>query len=102
MNTAMEDLDLKRYARLLARAVPKIVKTEEENERALAIVQVGIHTSSRGSATEVRESTEGAFPGTIGVPSPKSADFENTGLDGKLPRCDATILHNLPTAGVAE
>src|SRR5216684_9427033 len=38
MNT-IEDLDLKRYGRLLARAVPKVIKTEEENERALAIVE---------------------------------------------------------------
>jgi len=39
MNTTMEDLDLKRYGRLLALTVPKIIKTEEENERALAIVE---------------------------------------------------------------
>src|SRR5437588_5520096 len=39
MSTTMEDLDLKRYGRLLARAVPKVIKTEEENERALAIVE---------------------------------------------------------------
>jgi HTH-type transcriptional regulator/antitoxin HigA len=37
--TESQDLDLKRYGRLLARAVPKIIKTEEENERALAIVE---------------------------------------------------------------
>jgi HTH-type transcriptional regulator/antitoxin HigA len=39
MSATMEDLDLKRYGRLLARAVPKIIKTDEENERALAIVE---------------------------------------------------------------
>lgn len=39
MSTTMEDLDLKRYGRLLAKAVPKVIKTEEENERALAIVE---------------------------------------------------------------
>ena len=39
MSTTMEDLNLKRYGRLLARAVPKVIKTEEENERALAIVE---------------------------------------------------------------
>jgi HTH-type transcriptional regulator/antitoxin HigA len=39
MNTTMEDIDLKRYGRLLARAVPKIIKTEEENQRALATVE---------------------------------------------------------------
>jgi HTH-type transcriptional regulator/antitoxin HigA len=39
MSTTIEHLDLKRYGRLLARAVPKVIKTEEENERALAIVE---------------------------------------------------------------
>ena len=39
MSTTIEDLDLKRYGRLLARAVPKIIKTDEENERALAIIE---------------------------------------------------------------
>ena len=39
MSTTIECLDLKRYGRLLARAVPKVIKTEEENERALAIVE---------------------------------------------------------------
>jgi HTH-type transcriptional regulator / antitoxin HigA len=39
MSTTMEDLDLRRYGRLLAKAVPKVIKTEEENERALAIVE---------------------------------------------------------------
>jgi HTH-type transcriptional regulator/antitoxin HigA len=39
MSATTEDLDLKRYGRLLARAAPKVIKTEEENERALAIVE---------------------------------------------------------------
>lgn len=39
MSTTLEDLDLKRYGKLLARTVPKVIKTEEENERALAIVE---------------------------------------------------------------
>src|SRR5580698_740230 len=39
MNSTIEDLDLKRYGRLLARAVPQVITTEEENERALAIVE---------------------------------------------------------------
>ena len=39
MSATVEDLDLKRYGRLLARAVPKIIKTDAENERALAIVE---------------------------------------------------------------
>jgi len=39
MSTTIEILNLKRYGRLLARAVPKIIKTEEENERTLGIVE---------------------------------------------------------------
>ena len=39
MNATIEELDLKRYGRLLARAVPKVIKTEEENDRALVIVE---------------------------------------------------------------
>jgi HTH-type transcriptional regulator/antitoxin HigA len=39
MNTTAEELDLKRYGRLLAKAVPRVIRTEEENERALAIVE---------------------------------------------------------------
>ncbi|MFN3323399.1 MAG: type II toxin-antitoxin system HigA family antitoxin [Bryobacteraceae bacterium] len=39
MNTTAEELDLKRYGRLLAKAVPRVIRTEGENERALAIVE---------------------------------------------------------------
>lgn len=39
MNIAMQGLDLKRYGRLLAKAAPRVIKPEEENERALAIVE---------------------------------------------------------------
>jgi HTH-type transcriptional regulator/antitoxin HigA len=39
MSTTIENLDLRRYGRLLARAVPKVIKNEEENERALAVVE---------------------------------------------------------------
>src|SRR5438552_7817372 len=39
MSTITADLDLKRYGRLLARTAPKVVKTEEENERLLAVVE---------------------------------------------------------------
>lgn len=38
MSTLTADLDLKRYGRLLARTAPKVIKTEEENERYLAVV----------------------------------------------------------------
>ena len=39
MTTATEDLDLKRYGRLLARALPTVIKSEAENDRLLAIVE---------------------------------------------------------------
>ena len=47
-------------------------------------------THTRSSATEVRESTEGTFPGAIELPdsldsSPKLRRLKNTGLYGKLP-----------------
>ena len=47
-------------------------------------------THTRSSATEVRESTEGAFPGAIELQdsldsSPKLRRLKNTGLYGKLP-----------------
>ena len=32
-------MDLKRYGRLLAKAVPRVIATEEENERAIEIVE---------------------------------------------------------------
>ena len=39
MSTTVGNIDLSRYGRLLARTVPRVIKTEEENERALAIVE---------------------------------------------------------------
>src|SRR6266567_2614002 len=39
MSTTTANLDLKRYGRLLAQAVPIVVTTEKENERLLAIVE---------------------------------------------------------------
>ena len=48
MSTTIEDLDLKRYGRLLARAVPKVIKTEEENERALAVAHNEIGAARDG------------------------------------------------------
>ncbi|MEX2260540.1 MAG: hypothetical protein WD696_01240 [Bryobacteraceae bacterium] len=39
MTAAIEDLDIKRYSKLVARAAPRVIKTEEENERMLAIVE---------------------------------------------------------------
>jgi HTH-type transcriptional regulator/antitoxin HigA len=39
MGTLTGSIDLKRYGRLLARTVPRVIATGEENERALAIVE---------------------------------------------------------------
>ncbi|MFN7939106.1 MAG: hypothetical protein U0R19_37630 [Bryobacteraceae bacterium] len=35
----MGTIDEKRYARLLVKATPRVIRTEEENDRALAIVE---------------------------------------------------------------
>jgi len=34
----IETIDLKRYGRLLAKAAPRVITTEEEHKRALAMV----------------------------------------------------------------
>jgi len=39
MNAGAIDLDTKSYGRLLARALPTVVKTEDQNNRMLAIVE---------------------------------------------------------------
>jgi HTH-type transcriptional regulator/antitoxin HigA len=39
MSLTAEEFDVKRYGRLLARAVPRVIRTEVENERALAVVE---------------------------------------------------------------
>jgi len=52
MNTTIEDLDLKRYGRLLARALPKVIKTEEENERTLAVIESLMEKGERNMTPE--------------------------------------------------
>jgi len=39
MSTTTIELDTKRYGRLLAKALPAVIKSEEENNRILAIVE---------------------------------------------------------------
>jgi HTH-type transcriptional regulator/antitoxin HigA len=39
MSTGLMDLDTKRYRRLLAKALPAVVKCEDDNNRMLAIVE---------------------------------------------------------------
>src|SRR5437016_2561773 len=50
--STMEHLDLKRYGRLLAQTVPKVIKTEQENERALAIVESLMEKGERNMPPE--------------------------------------------------
>ena len=39
MSTTTIDLDAKRYGRLLARTLPAVIKSEDENNRMLAIIE---------------------------------------------------------------
>ena len=39
MSTSTIDLDTKRYGRLLAKALPAVVKSEDENNRILSIIE---------------------------------------------------------------
>ena len=39
MNTTVVELNTKRYGRLLAKALPSVIQTEEENQRLLAIIE---------------------------------------------------------------
>jgi HTH-type transcriptional regulator/antitoxin HigA len=39
MSTSTIDLDTKRYGRLLAKALPTVIKSEDENSRTLAIIE---------------------------------------------------------------
>ena len=39
MGSVTETIDLKRYGRLLAKAAPRVITTEEERDRALTIVE---------------------------------------------------------------
>src|SRR5260370_2237657 len=50
MSSITGDVDLKRYGSLLARTAPKVIKTEEENERLLAVVE-SLMEKGEGSLT---------------------------------------------------
>lgn len=52
METLTESIDLKRYGRLLAKAVPRIITTDQENERALAIVESMMEKGERNITPE--------------------------------------------------
>ncbi len=55
MGTITEIIDEKRYARLLAKAVPRVIRTEEENERALALVESLMEKGERNMTAEEDE-----------------------------------------------
>jgi hypothetical protein len=50
MSASLTDLDTKRYGRLLAKALPAVVKSEAENDRMLAIVE-GLMAKGEGNLT---------------------------------------------------
>jgi HTH-type transcriptional regulator/antitoxin HigA len=50
MSTSLIDLDTKRYGRLLAKALPAVIKSEDENNRTLAIVE-GLMEKGEGNLT---------------------------------------------------
>jgi HTH-type transcriptional regulator/antitoxin HigA len=52
MGSLTASIDLKRYGRLLAKAVPRVIATEEENERALAIVESLMEKGERNMTPE--------------------------------------------------
>jgi len=55
MGTVIETIDLKRYGRLLAKAAPRVITTEEEHKRALAMVESLIEKGERNMTAEEDE-----------------------------------------------
>jgi len=52
MGSLTASIDLKRYGRLLAKAVPRVIATEKENARALAIVESLMEKGERNMTPE--------------------------------------------------
>jgi len=52
MGVLTETIDERRYARLLAKAVPRVIRTEEENERALVLVESLMEKGERSMTPE--------------------------------------------------
>ena len=52
MGSLTATIDLKRYGRLLAKAAPRVIATEEENDRALAIVESLMEKGERNMSPE--------------------------------------------------
>jgi HTH-type transcriptional regulator/antitoxin HigA len=55
MGSLTETIDGKRYARLLAKAAPRVIRTEEENDRALAVVESLMEKGERNMTPEESE-----------------------------------------------
>ena len=55
MGTLIGTIDEKRYAKLLAKAAPRVIKTEEENGRALATVESLMEKGERNMTPEEGE-----------------------------------------------
>jgi HTH-type transcriptional regulator/antitoxin HigA len=54
MSTSLVDLDTKRYGRLLAKALPAVIKTESENNRTLGAIE-RLMAKGEGNLTEEEE-----------------------------------------------
>jgi antitoxin component HigA of HigAB toxin-antitoxin module len=52
MGSLTASIDLKRYGRLLAKTAPRVIATEEENGRAIAIVESLVEKGERGMTPE--------------------------------------------------
>jgi HTH-type transcriptional regulator / antitoxin HigA len=52
MGSLNATIDLKRYGRLLAKVAPRVITTEEENDRALAIVESLMEKGERNMTPE--------------------------------------------------
>src|SRR5687768_9091363 len=52
MESLTASIDLKRYGRLLAKTVPRVIATEEERERALAVVEALMEKGERNMTPE--------------------------------------------------
>ena len=55
MGTLIETIDEKRYAKLLAKAAPRVIRTEEEHARALATVESLMEKGERNMTPEEGE-----------------------------------------------
>ena len=55
MGSLAETIDGKRYARLLAKVAPRVIRTEQENDRALAMVESLMEKGERNVTPEESE-----------------------------------------------